>query len=237
MGSVASVRIYFNLATHRDQRLHQALTAYARAQGITLARAGREALEAYLVLGGGGIKRNGLARRHDRGVHRRTPCQPVRCGHGESIGWRRIAGYRQPLKDGYVREAPIEPAGRGNDAAPPHGITVRSGTRGATDLTPACSPYNRPPGTGCPHRWLMSSAMSQAPCGPTLPHPRGTWNAVDPCVAQSEDRVLDHGVPIAVEKPLGDRPMPATCSYRHRTGSTRTTQIPPTDPQEHATPH
>jgi len=54
VGPVASVRIYFNLATHRDQRLHQALTAYARAQGITLARAGRDALEAYLVLGGGG---------------------------------------------------------------------------------------------------------------------------------------------------------------------------------------
>ena len=55
MGRVASIRIYFNLATHRDQRLHQALTAYARAQGITLARAGRDALEAYLVLGGEGL--------------------------------------------------------------------------------------------------------------------------------------------------------------------------------------
>jgi len=54
VGSVASVRIYFNLATHRDQRLHQALTAYARAQRITLARAGKDVLEAYLVLGGGG---------------------------------------------------------------------------------------------------------------------------------------------------------------------------------------
>ena len=52
VGHVASIRIYFILAAHRDQRLHQALTAYARAQGITLARAARDALEAYLVLGG-----------------------------------------------------------------------------------------------------------------------------------------------------------------------------------------
>jgi len=55
VGRVSSIRIYFNLAIHRDQRLHHALTAYARAQGITLARAGKDVLEAYLVLGGGGL--------------------------------------------------------------------------------------------------------------------------------------------------------------------------------------
>ena len=149
MGSVASVRIYFNLATHRDQRIHQALTAYARAQGISLARAGKDVLEAYLVLGGGGL--SGTTSHTDMpeastDVPRAAGSTADTVSPPDGDVTQGVDGLF--LRVGYIREAPIEPAGRGNDAAPPHGITVRSGTRGATDLTPACSPYNRPPGTG-----------------------------------------------------------------------------------------